>query len=60
MIDLPSDLNVALGDVGVPSLGMVSFARVVAREFNVSFSPEDYANLTSVQALTRYVDAQVG
>lgn len=59
-IALQEDLNVSLLDLGVSSLDLVSFGRVVAREFNVSFTPEDCANVNTVQALVEHVDSQSG
>ena len=35
------DLNVGLADVGVSSMDIVAFAKVVQQAFNVTFTPQD-------------------
>ena len=59
-LDLPADLNSSLIDAGVSSLDLVAFAKVVAQEFNISFTPEDCASVNSVQELIRFIDAGAG
>ncbi len=57
-VDLPSDLNVSLGDLGVSSMDIVSFGRVVAKDFDISFTAEDCANVNTVQGLVEHIDGQ--
>ena len=59
-LDLPADLNISLIDAGVSSLDLVAFAKVVAQEFNISFTPEDCASVNSVRELIRFIDAGAG
>lgn len=54
---LPEDLNVSLTDLGVSSLDMVAFAKLVAQTFDISFAPEDCESLTSVRKLIEFIDA---
>ena len=56
-LDLPQDLNSSLLEAGISSVDLVAFARVVAKEFNVTFSPEDCAKINSVRELVDYLDA---
>ena len=44
-VNLPSDLDVSLTELGVSSMDVVSFAKVVSQEFNITFTPEDCVNL---------------
>lgn len=59
-LDLPADLNSSLIDAGVSSLDLVAFAKVVAQEFNISFTPEDCASVNSVRELIQFIDAGAG
>lgn len=59
-LDLPADLNISLIDAGISSLDLVAFAKVVAQEFNISFTPEDCASVNSVQELIQFIDAGAG
>ena len=55
-IALSENLNISLLDLGVSSLDLVAFAKLVAQEFNVTFSPEDCAKLNTVQSLIEHLD----
>ena len=59
-INLPEDLNASLLEAGVSSMELVAFGRLVSREFNVAFSPEDCANINSVQGLIEHIDSHAG
>lgn len=56
-LELPQDLNSSLLEAGISSVDLVAFARVVANEFNVSFSPEDCGKINSVRDLVDFLDA---
>ena len=51
------DLNISLTEAGVSSMDLVSFAKLVSQEFDVSFSPDDCARLNSVRALIGFLDS---
>ena len=51
------DLGKGLTDIGVSSMDVVSFARVVQDEFGVSFTPEDCVDLKTVGQMIEYIDA---
>ncbi len=59
-LNVPEDLNVSLADLGVTSLDVVAFGKVVAREFNVTITPEDCANVGSVRQLIEFIDSRIG
>ncbi len=56
-VELPEDLNSSLLAAGISSVDLVAFARVVAKEFDVSFSPEDCGKINSVRELIDFLDA---
>lgn len=59
-LNMPEDLNTPLADLGVSSLDIVAFGKVVAREFNVTITPEDCANIGSVRQLIEFIDTRTG
>ena len=56
-INLPDDLNVSLSGAGLSSTDLVSFAKLLSQEFNVTFSPEDCTRLDSVQKVVEFIDS---
>lgn len=56
-IALPDDLNISLSEAGVSSVDILAFAKLVAEEFNMAFSPQDCADVKTVQELVSRVDA---
>ena len=54
----PLDLNSSLRDAGVSSVDFVAFARVVAQEFNVSFTLEDCAKYQTLGELVKFLDSR--
>ncbi len=54
------NLDTSLSDLGVSSVDIVSFGRVVVKEFGISMSAEDCANIPTLSALVDFVDAQSG
>ena len=59
-IDLPEDLNISLLEAGISSMQLVAFAKLVSQEFDVAFTPEDCANINSVQSLIEHIDTHAG
>ena len=55
----PVDFSQGLTDVGVTSMDIVAFAKVVAQEFDVSFTPEICAGLDSLNDLVKCLDGQM-
>ena len=51
------DLDKGLTDIGVSSMDVVSFARVVQEEFGISFAIEDCADLKTVRQMIEYIDS---
>ena len=51
------DLNVGLADIGVSSMDIVAFAKVIQQEFNVAFTPQDCAELQTMADVIKFLDA---
>ena len=54
------DLSLSLTDAGVSSIELVAFAKVVAREYGLTFTPQDCASLGSVRELIDFIDSRAG
>ena len=52
-----ADLSSSLTSLGVSSMDVVSFARVIQNEFGVSFTPENCTELQTISQLIEYLDA---
>ena len=52
------DLGVSLTEVGVSSMDVVAFTKVVAQEFNITFSREQCPTINNLQELVEFIDSQ--
>ncbi len=55
----PVDFNSGLTDIGVSSMDVVAFAKVVAQEFDVEFTPDICAGLKSLNDLVKCLEGQM-
>lgn len=55
-LNLSTDLNTGLTELGVSSLDIVAFAKLVSKEFNITFTIEDCKTVNTIQKLVDYVD----
>ena len=55
----PVDFSSGLTDIGVSSMDVVAFAKVVAQEFDVEFTPEICAGLDTLNDLVKCLDGQM-
>lgn len=55
----PVDFSVGLAEVGVSSMEIVAFAKVVAQEFDIEFTPEICAGLNNLSDLVKCLDGQM-
>lgn len=55
-LDLSGDLNTGLTELGVSSLDIVAFEKLVSKEFNISFTTEDYETVNTIQKLIEHID----
>ena len=54
------NLNASLRDIGVPSVDIVAFARLVQEEFSIQFGVEQCTELTNLSEVIAYLDANAG
>ncbi len=54
-LNLSEDLNIGLTELGVSSLDIVAFAKLVSKEFNISFTIEDCETVNTIQKLIDYL-----
>ena len=59
-LNLSADLNTGLTELGVSSLDVVAFAKLVSKEFNIAFTIEDCETVNTIQKVIDYIDSQVG
>ncbi|MCY3752146.1 MAG: acyl carrier protein [Gammaproteobacteria bacterium] len=50
-LNLSADLNTGLTELGVSSLDVVAFAKLVSKEFNITFTIEDCETVNTIQKL---------
>lgn len=55
----PVDFAQGLSDAGVSSMDIVAFAKVVANEFDVSFTPELCQTLSTLDDLVKCLDGRM-
>ena len=59
-LNLPEDLNTRLTELGVSSLDVVAFGKLVSQEFGVTLTPEDCVKLDTVRKLIEFLDSHAG
>ena len=57
-LNVPDDLNISLMDAGVSSTDIVALAKLIAEEFDVTFTPEDCAALSKLPEVVDFLDAK--
>ena len=55
-LNLSDNLDTNLTDLGVSSLDVVAFAKLVSKEFNITLTIEDCAALNTMQKLIDHID----
>lgn len=56
----PLDFSTGLTALGVSSMDVVAFAKVVAADFGVTFTPEACTTITTLDELVKCLDSQMG
>ncbi len=56
----PLDFGTGLTELGVSSMDVVAFAKVVAEDFGVTFTPEACATIKTLDELVTCLDSQMG
>lgn len=52
------DLGTSLSDAGVSSMDIVAFGKVVAQEFNITFTPDQCPTINSLQDLIDFLNSK--
>ncbi len=55
-LDLSDNLDTGLTELGVSSLDIVAFAKLVSKEFNIAFTIEDCETVNTIQKLIAHID----
>ena len=55
-LNLSGNLDTGLTELGVSSLDIVAFAKLVSKEFNITFTIEDCETVNTIQKLIDYID----
>ena len=56
-VDASADASNSLSDLGVSSMDIVSFGRVISEEFGIRLTPECCADLNSIGQLIEFLEA---
>ena len=54
------DLDTSLSALGVSSVDIVAFGRVVVKEFDIDMTVDDCAKVPTLAALVEFIDGQSG
>lgn len=57
-LDIPDDMNFSLAGAGVSSMDLVALGKLIAKEFDVTFTLEDCARLDNLTEVVAFVDGQ--
>ena len=57
-LNVPDDLDISLMDAGVSSTDIVALAKLIAEEFDVTFTPEDCAALSKLPEVVDFLDSK--
>ncbi len=57
-LNLSEDMNTGLTELGVSSLDIAAFAKLVSQEFNITFTIEDCETVNTLQKLVGHIDSQ--
>ncbi|MXZ91714.1 MAG: acyl carrier protein [Chloroflexi bacterium] len=56
-VSTPVDMNSSLTAIGVASMDVVAFARLIQQEFSVQLAPEQCTELATLTQLAEFIDA---
>ena len=57
-LDVPEDLNLSLSDAGVPSTDIVALGKLIAQDFNVTFTLDDCATFSDLSNVAAFIDSK--
>lgn len=57
-LDIPHDMNFSLAGAGVSSMDLVALGKLIASEFNITFTLDDCAALDNLTKVVAFVDSK--
>ena len=57
-LDIPADMNFSLAAAGVSSMDLVALGKLIASEFNITFTLDDCAALDNLTKVVAFVDSK--
>ena len=57
-LSIPDDMDFSLSAAGVSSMDMVALGKLIAREFNITFTLDDCTSLDNLTKVVAFVDSK--
>lgn len=57
-LDIPDDMNFSLAAAGVSSMDLVALGKLIASEFNITFTLDDCVALDNLTKVVAFVDSK--
>jgi acyl carrier protein len=57
-LDIPDDMNFSLAAAGVSSMDLVALGKLIAREFDITFTLDDCVALDNLTKVVAFVDSK--
>ncbi|MCY3816358.1 MAG: acyl carrier protein [Gammaproteobacteria bacterium] len=57
-LDIPADMNFSLAAAGVSSMDLVALGKLIASEFNITFTLDDCTALDNLTKVVAFVDSK--
>lgn len=57
-LNIPDDMDFSLSAAGVSSMDMVALGKLIAREFNITFTLDDCTSLDNLTKVVAFVDSK--
>lgn len=57
-LDIPDDMNFSLAAAGVSSMDLVALGKLIASEFDITFTLDDCAALDNLTKVVAFVDSK--
>ena len=57
-LDIPDDMNFSLAAAGVSSMDLVALGKLIASEFNITFTLDDCTALDNLTKVVAFVDSK--
>ena len=57
-LNIPDDMDFSLSAAGVSSMDMVALGKLIAKEFNITFTLDDCTSLDNLTKVVAFVDSK--